>query len=175
MLDRESGPLGLLTHNRTTTMGLDRIPTDLDDQREPTPNIPEGQTHRLDEPCPFDDDHLPERLRATCCTIRARLVAIELMALGEERLGRRMLESMSGQEALAFAKELQRAADGLEGKYRGKRRKPTGASVVELDESKKAWVLSRPSSFTEAIAVIRGAARWYERIVANGGSVSVEE
>ena len=175
MLGRESGPLGLLTTNRTTTMGFHCIPTRPDDQQSTQPDILQGRIHRPDEPCPFDADRFPERLLGTCCSLQGFRVACELMAFGERNLAGRMFTDKTDKEALAFARELVCAADALEGKYGDKRRKPRGAPRwATWDIVNKAWVWQGYSSFEEAIAVIRAAARWYERIASVGDFVRVE-
>jgi hypothetical protein len=96
------------------------------------------------------------------------------MAFGERNLAGRMFNDKTDEEALAFAKELRRAADALEGKYGNKRRRPKGAPrYATWDISKKAWVWQGYSSFEEAIDVIRAAARWHERVATIGSFVDV--
>jgi hypothetical protein len=86
-------------------------------------------------------------------------------ALNEIRFAERMHEDMSPQAALDFAQDLRYAADALEQKHADAANKPRGAGWNgKYDSSKNDWVWQSYSTFEEALASIREAARWYEKV-----------
>lgn len=119
-----------------------------------------GLTHQPEEPCPFENDNFPIGIMATCCSLRGKAAAYELAALGEADLSDRMYANMTVEEAGAFAAELRAAADRLEQTYADKP-KPEGAEWNSFD-GKKVTPVRTP--FHEALATIREAARWYEKV-----------
>lgn len=168
------GLLGPLIRNPRTTMGLDCLP-----KRCPCGNhkisttIPDGLTHRDDEPCPFASDRFPIGMLATCCSLRGKAAAYELDALGEGELSDRMYRDMTAEEAPRFATVLREAADRLEATYADEPAKPKGAGwgrYLGLDEhGQPIW--SEFTTFEDALARIREAARWYEKVGALGFGV----
>ncbi|MBN2561766.1 MAG: hypothetical protein JXQ75_12630 [Phycisphaerae bacterium] len=166
--------LGPLTRNHTMTMGLDNYPKRCDCPKHSYPsNVPDfGATHGPDEPCPFEKDNFPIGMVGTCCSLRGKAAAHELEALGENRLSERMYEDMSAEEAEEFAEELRGAGDRLERENAGKADKPKGAGWNGIwNNRKKEWEYQTYSTFEEALATIREAARWYEKVAKLGYGV----
>jgi len=129
-------------------------------------------THFDDEPCPLAADDNPIGMPGACCSLRGTIAARELDALGEGDLAARMYDDMPSDEAAKFAKDLHEAADTLERKYAGKARKPHGAGWNgTYDSKKKRYVWQTYTSFDDAIASIRQAARWYEKVGSRGFGV----
>ena len=147
-------------------MGLDCLPITSpcwrpDAQRE----LPEAMTHLPEEPCPFAADDNPIGMLGTCCSLRGKVAAYELDALGEAELCERMYKDMSAEEAIAFAAELFAAADRLEREHAGTPDKPKGAGWDgTYDSERKDWVWQTYSTFEAALASIRQAARWYDKV-----------
>lgn len=122
-------------------------------------------THLIDEPCPFAADDNPIGMLGTCCSLRGKVAAHELDALGETDLCKRMYQDMSFAEAITFSAEMFAAADRLEREYAAKPEKPKGAGWNgTYDSEKKDWVWNTHSTFEEALAAIRQAARWYDKV-----------
>ncbi|MBI5536563.1 MAG: hypothetical protein HY898_27835 [Deltaproteobacteria bacterium] len=122
-------------------------------------------THLPDEPCPFEADNNPIGVLATCCSLRGKVAAYELDALGEKSLASHMYEDMTAAKAIVFAKKLLGACDRLERAHAGDAEKPKGAGWGQTyDLTKEKWVGGTSSTFEEAIATIRQAARWYEKV-----------
>lgn len=147
-------------------MGLDCLPISSpcwtpDAKRE----LPEAMTHLPEAPCPFAADHNPIWDYGTCCSLRGQIAARELEALGESELCERMYEDMSAEQAIALAVELLVAADRLEREHAGDAEKPTGAAWnCTYDFERMRWVWETHSTFADAIASIRCAARWYDKV-----------
>lgn len=79
---------------------------------------------------------------------------------------------MEPEEACDFAKHLSAAADRLEAKYGSRKRKPNGARWFGTwSKKRKRWGSGQHSTFEEAIASIREAASWYEKVGHMGCSV----
>ncbi len=101
----------------------------------------------------------------TCCSLRGKVAAENLEALGEKALYDLMHVDLPEEQCLALAKELRRAADRLELRYQHLMGKPEGMSqggTINADTGEiTPW--PRPS-FEEAIASIREAADWYEKV-----------
>lgn len=131
-----------------------------------------GQTHSRGTPCPFEADNFPIGMLGTCCSLRGKIAAYELDALGEDNLCERMYQDMTAAEALAFASELGAAATRLEVQHRDPGVAPRGAGFNGIwDEATKAWVWQGYSTFDDAIATIREGARWYEKVARLGFGV----
>lgn len=155
----------VLPHSLTFhAMGLDCIPKH--DRRTKTKTIvPNGFTHPENEPCPFDADNAPRGVLGTCCSLRGKVAAHELEALGEDNLAERMYKDMTATEAVTFAQELDAAVHRLEETYAPAATKPKGAGwngTRDPETGEINWGMH--SSFEEAIAAIRTAARWYEKV-----------
>lgn len=174
----EADRLGPLTPNRPTTMGLDCLPVRCSavghahDYADGTKN---GQTHLDDAPCPFEADGFPKGIFASCCWLRGKAAARELEAFEKDglvELAECMHSDLTHDEAIAFAEELEHAACALELKHGDKKRKPHGAGWNgEWDAKKEDWVWQEHSTFEEAVASIREAARWYAKVGALGFGV----
>lgn len=147
-------------------MGLDNYPVRCACGKHPyDEEIPEGAAHRENEPCPFKDDNFPIGSLGYCCWLRGKVALHELLALGLDDLSSRMYESMTAEEALAFADDLAAAANRLAARYAGKSSKPKGAGRNgRWDEERGETVWGKYSTFKEALASIREAARWYKRV-----------
>jgi hypothetical protein len=127
--------------------------------------LPDAMTHFPDEPCPFATDENPIGMLGSCCSLRGKVAAHELDALGEEGLSACMFENMTAEVAIAFAKELGAACDRLERDFKEAPAKPKGAGWNgTLDPTTKEWHWQTYSTFEESIAAIRIAAKWYEKV-----------
>ena len=164
---RSADRLGPFTPNHTS-MGLDCYPKfcpALSCGEQAATDIPEWLTHPENAPCPFAGDNFPIGMVGTCCSLRGKRAAHELEALRELDLSNRMYEDMTVAEALAFAEDLRAAADRLEQKHRTDAEKPKGAGWNGTwDKERDEWVYQDHSTFEEALAAIREAARWYEKV-----------
>lgn len=166
--------LGPLIRNQPTNMGLDNFPEKCGCAKHSYPsNVPDcGATHGPDEPCPFEKDDFPIGMMGTCCSLRGKAAARELEALGEHRLAEAMYRDMTCAKVEIFAKKLREAADRLERRHAGQSAKPTGAGWNGLwVAKKKEWEWQNHSTFEEALAAIREAARWYEKVASLGFGV----
>lgn len=157
------GPLGLLLLTNFS-MGLDCLPKTCPCKKHGRKKrgVPEGFTHPPNKLCPFEADNFPQGAFASCCSLRGKIAARELAALSEEDLSDRMFQDMTAEEALAFAEELNQAADRLEREHQNDDPKPKGAGWGGTWDGKK-WVYET-STFEEALASIREAGRWYHKV-----------
>ena len=131
-----------------------------------------GVTHYPDERCPFTADHNPVGIMGTCCSLRGKGAARELEALGEAELASGMFSDMTAEGAVTFAVKLDEAVDRLEREHAGKPDKPRGAGWNgTFDRKSKSIVWGTYSTFEEAIAEIRTAARWYKKVGGMGFGV----
>ena len=166
--------LGPLIRNQMTTMGLDNFPKRCDcPKHSHLPNqSDDGTTHHPGEPCPFEKDDFPKGMLGTCCSLRGKVAAHELSALSLDCLALSMHTDMTAEQAAAFAGELRSAADQLERKYAGKADKPKGAGWNGTWNAKTREVEYHDhSTFEEALAAIREAARWYAKVASLGYGV----
>jgi len=155
-------------------MGLDCIPRRCGCPKHPQlPSFPaEGAVHLPGVPCPFQSEQFPVGPFGTCCSLRGKVAARELQALGESDLSDRMYKDMSAEEALAFAEELRRGADRLEEAHRKDAEKPKGAGWDGTwDPEKNECVWGAYSTFGQALAAVREAARWYSMVGERGFGV----
>lgn len=149
----------LLLFLTTTSMGLDNLPVPCTcGKRHSKRQVRDGRTHDSDAPCPFAADDFPTGAFATCCSLRGKAAAYELDALSEVDLSNRMYDTMTAEEARAFAQELRQAANRLEQKHANDNPKPKGAWDNE--------------TFEQALAWIRQAADWYEKVAKLGFGVN---
>lgn len=127
--------------------------------------IPEGLTHRPNDPCPFKDDNFPIGLQGGCCGLRGKRASRELEALGMSGFFDRMHKDMTAEEALDFSEKLRACADRLNRKYGGSDIKPHGAGWNATGYSgRKDMALGRYSTFEAALASIVEASRWYAKV-----------
>lgn len=147
-------------------MGLDNLPVPCTcGKHKRRDGIPNGLTHPEKASCPFQKDDFPLGIFGGCCWLRGQVAERELEALGEDSLRERMFEDMTAEEALDFAKELREAADRVEVEYAGREDKPRGAGWNgRRDPDKREWVWETYSTFEDALARIREAASWYEKV-----------
>lgn len=151
-------------------MGLDNIPVLPEGKKNA--EIPQGLTHKPEDPCPFDSLEQPLGIFGTCCWLRGKAAARELHALGRDALSDRMHADMTPDEARAFGAELKAAADTLAQQYAKTTKKPRGAGWNGVwDPKTKETVWGKYSTFDEALDEIRTAARWYEEVACLGYGV----
>ena len=166
--------LGPLIRNPMTTMGLDNYPKQCGCPKHPyDPNLPEdGATHKPSEPCPFEKDGFPTGMLGTCCSLRGKVAAHELEALGETRVSAHMYKDMSAENAAQFARELRLVADRLEKRHASDAERPKGAGWNGIWNARtKSWEYQKYSTFEDALASVREAARWYEKVAGLGFGV----
>ena len=166
--------LGPLIRNPMTTMGLDNLPKQCGCPKHPYDlNLPKnGATHKPGEPCPFEKDDFPTGMLGTCCSLRGKVAAHELEALGETRVSANMYKDMSAESAAQFARELRLVADRLEKRHASDAERPHGAGWNGLwNAQTKSWEYQKYSTFEDALASIREAARWYEKVAGLGFGV----
>src|SRR5574340_932871 len=94
-----------------TSMGLDCLPMH---PKGAASGFSKGRTHPPYRPCPFEADNFPIGPAGSCCSLRGKMVARVLEAVGEADLAARMFQDMPPDEAVAFADELHVAADQLD-------------------------------------------------------------
>ena len=110
----------------------------------------------------------------TCCSLRGKIAAYELLALGEIDLCGRMYQDMTVETTLAFAEGLVRAADRLEAIQRDPDHPLPGAGANgNGDVTTKEVIWQSDSTFDESLASIREAARWYAKVGTMGYGVHV--
>jgi hypothetical protein len=154
-------------------MGLDLIPKRCGCTKHPhDENHPDkGTTHKPDESCPFEQYLFPKGMLGTCCSLRGKVAARELAALGESKVSERMFEDMSAEEAIEFADELRAAADRREESALNNK-KPSGAGWNGVwNEKAERWDWQDYSTFEQALDSIREAAAWYEKVGSLGYGV----
>ncbi len=152
-------------------MGLDLLPRPTD-RLDETAALPRGMTHRARATCPFASDDFPIGPMGTCCSLRGKVAAENLDALGESDACRRMHDDMDAAEALRFATTLRETADRLEQRHAGTKEKPKGGAqggMINMDTG--AFTPWPQPSFEEALASIREAANWYEKVARLGFGV----
>jgi len=122
-------------------------------------------THLSRTSCPFTHDDFPLGPMGTCCSLRGKVAAENLDALGEIAVYKAMHNDMDSDQALLFAKTLRATADRLEQQYAGAEEKPKGGSKGgRIDADTGAFTPWPAPSFDEALASIRQAADWYEKV-----------
>jgi len=127
--------------------------------------LPRGMTHPSRTPCPFAPDDYPIGMLGTCCSLRGKVAADNLEAFGEKALRDLMYVDLPEEQCFALAKELRRAADRLEQRYEHQTDKPEGMSKGGMIDAKTGKITPWPRpSFEEAVASIREAADWYEKV-----------
>jgi hypothetical protein len=154
-------------------MGLDCFPRRYPLVTVPSvPPVPDDQTHPDGEPCPFSGDDFPVGMMGTCCSLRGEVAVRELEALDEYALSEDMHRNMVSYEATEFADALRGAADALERRYAVSPEKPRGAGWNGTwSTERKDWDWQNYSTFEQALAAIREAARWYEKVGSLGYGV----
>ena len=161
--ERRPGRFLTLHHDH---MGLDNYPIRCTcGKHKYQDGIPARFTHRPKDPCPLKREGEPSGIIARCCWLRGELAARELEALGNEDLPRLMRDSMSAEQAIDLSVALKTYADAQEREHRGSARKPKGAGWHGYwAKKRRAWIWTSYSTFEEALASIREAARWYEKV-----------
>lgn len=147
-------------------MGLDNYPVPCECGEHPRRNgIPKGFTHRTEDSCPFQDEGFPIGIMGSCCWLRGKAAARELAALGNDDLSCLMHEDMSAERAIDFAAALRVCADFYERIYAKDLEKPKGAGWNgRWDSEQNALVYETHSTLEKAVASIREAALWYEKV-----------
>jgi hypothetical protein len=83
-----------------------------------------------------------------------------------------MYDDMTAEEAKDFSGELLAAANRLERAHAGKADKPKGAGWNGTWSAKtREWEYHDHSTFEEALAAIREAAHWYDKVAGLGYGV----
>lgn len=153
----------------TKLMGLDCLPRST---RREHQQLPDGMVHQEDAPCPFQADGFPVGMLGTCCSLRGKVAAYELDALGEVVTANLLYESVSSDGARRVADEIDAAITRLESRYRHADEKPNGFEWGGILNLENGSVQPRTSpTFDEALAEIRLAARWYRKVADLGFGV----
>ena len=135
--------------------------------------LPFGMTHPNDTNCSFANDKLPTGFINTCCSLNTATAAENLVTFGHDALAKLLQMGMASEKLPYIAKELRRAADSLRGQYvefvddLGARR----AGVRKLVHAAVSARLR--AGFEEALASMRKAADWYEKVGRLGFGVEV--
>lgn len=108
----------------------------------------------------------------TCCALKWDEVEHDLNALGEGDFVHRMYRDMAAEEARVFADELCTAAARLEQQHSNNISKSQGAGYNgHYDKKKRATLWTNYTAFEQALASVREAARWYEKVAKLGYGV----
>lgn len=161
-------PNELILHDHS--MGLDLLPRQ--HSYSTKDELPRGMTHPARTPCPFDYDHFPISPRGTCCALRGKVAADNLGALGELDLVHAMHTDMTMREGNRFATRLRDTADRIEQRYAGQMDKLVELASGGTIDARTGKLIPWPRpSFEEAIASIREAADWYDKVAFLGFDV----
>ncbi len=135
--------------------------------------MPIGLTHREADPCPFEKDRFPQTDLGNCCTLYAEPAYLELKALGLRDLAADMRDPISAEDAIGLASMLRKAVRGQEVEYSEKDVKPHGRGIAgHVDDASGQFVWTRFTTFEDALACIRQAADWYEKVGTLGFGVN---
>ena len=141
---------------------------------ESSDELPFGMTHSSGTPCPFANDKLAVGYINTCCSFNVEKTAENLASFGYATLATLLKMELTAEMLPDIAQELRRAADALEERYV----KPMdtyadprlGGITDRVPERFNPWF--RPA-FEKALASIRDAADWYEKVGNLGFDVDV--
>ena len=97
------------------------------------------------------------------CSLWAEDAARELDAVGEGGLSKRMYQDMTHREASTFGEELRAAADRLQARFAGTPEHGDAERSRSQDKDENEQIHGRVT-IDHALAEIRAAARWYERV-----------
>lgn len=142
------------------------------DMHPGTDDLPFGMTHPNDTPCPFANDDLPRGYINTCCSLCTTSAAEALCTLGRPVIERFLRGSLPIDALPTIAQELRQAADSIEQRYveptdRDGVAQPGGIIDIETGNLTP-WSRHR---LDEALASIRQAADWYQKVEALGFDV----
>jgi hypothetical protein len=150
-------------------MGLDLFPRR---KTDPDTTKTTRTTHHGDDVCPFSANGFPLASTGNCCSLRGKVAAENLHALGEYGALALLHEDGDADHALRVADRLRDTANHLEQKYAGLSQKPSGGYYGGRINGDTGEFTPWPQpSFEEAIASIRQAADWYEKVARLGFGV----
>ena len=145
-------------------MSLDLLP------RRNTPSdtpdtLPRGMTHPAGTLCPFASDGFPISPTGTCCSLRGQVAVESLDALGEAELASFLDKDLLAETTPFLVSSLRAVARRFERTYRdgwellkdarlGKRINPATGAITPWPDP----------AFEAAMASIRQAADWYEKV-----------
>lgn len=133
---------------------------------------PLGLTHPKDQPCPFAEDHFPQRLFGSCCSFDGKTLARELEAIAFSTLGLLVYHDKHHHHAEDFGLLLAQVAGELEAKHADDIVKPKGAGWNgTMGGPGESIVWERHSTFEEALDCIRQGSRWYRKVAKLGFGV----
>lgn len=137
-------------------------------------NLPFGMAHPNDTPCPFANDELPYEYLNTCCSFSMRDATETLAAMGKVGLEDLLHKALLVEDLPTIVDELRRTADWFESRYvepadAGDHVQQGGVTNLVTGDP-ISWSRSR---FEEALASLRKAADWYEKVGALGFDVEV--
>lgn len=137
-------------------------------------DMPFGMSHPNDTPCPFADDKLPVGYINTCCSFNTKEAAQNLASMGHDALARLLHEEIESPRLTYVAKELRRAADEFEKQHVEPMDTFDDPSLGGISGAVKERFnpCLRPA-FEAALASIRKAADWYEKVGRLGFDVMV--
>lgn len=136
--------------------------------------IPFGMTHPNDTPCPFANDKRYVGYINTCCSFNTEKAAKSLTTFGHVALSNLLHMELEAEKLPDVAKELRRAASDADERYV----RPMDTfddpqrGGITADVKERFNPCLRPA-FEEALASIRHAADWYEKVGRLGFDVEV--
>lgn len=136
--------------------------------------LPFGMTHPNDTPCPFANDNLPVGYINTCCSFNTEAASKHLVTLGNVTLAELLHMELVTEKLPYVAKELRRTADAFDERYvqpMDTYDDPVLGGITDTVKERFNSCL-RPA-FEAALASIRQAADWYEKIGRLGFDVGV--
>lgn len=148
---------------------IPRRTTDLDTQDV----LPLGQIHAGDTSCPFADDSLPGG-GATCCSFSTEFAVKALYEFGKVELIKALRKDLDADDAVALARDLRRCADLLDRRYVPPKDTEDGTQTGGvMNPATGVFTPWTPLAFETALASIRQAADWYEKVGKLGFGVHV--
>lgn len=136
--------------------------------------LPFGMTHPNDTPCPFASDDLPVGYVNTCCSFNTEAAAKNLVSLGHKALAELLHMSWAAEMLPDVAQELRDAADAFDRRYVQPMDSYDDPILGGISGAVKERFnpCMRPA-FEAALASIRKAADWYEKVGGLGFGVDV--
>ncbi len=127
--------------------------------------LPFGMAHPNDTPCPFADDKRPVGYINTCCSFNTAQVVESLLDFGKLGLAKLLTEDLSVSSTLVVAGELRRSAEWANGRYEEPTDEPDTSETGGFTNLATGEFIPRVRfEFDEALALIRQAADWYEKV-----------
>lgn len=126
--------------------------------------LPEGMTHSKDDRCPFNLDDFPTGKHGTCCSLHGKAVVEHLEAFGETDAANLMHANFAVGGARAFSSTLRSAAIRIEQRFANRKDKSKGVTRADGSDIETETASSTQPSTEEAVASIRQAADWYQKV-----------